>query len=1613
MGLSRLDNFLKSSRGTILYVNPNDLDATDSIENQGNSLTRPFKTIQRALIESARFSYQTGLDNDRIDKTTILLYPGDHLVDNRPGYIPDGTNNYLLRSGSTSNSLPPFDVSSNFDLTSSSNELFKYNSVHGGVIVPRGTSIVGFDLRKTKIRPKYVPNPTNSNIESSCIFRVTGGCYLSQFTLFDGDPNGTVYIDYTDTSWIPNFSHHKLRCFEYVDGTNEVDIKDYFLTHRAYRTDLDMYYEKISLVYGTSSGRAISPDYPSTSLDIQSKIDEYRIVGSKGISVGISSIKAGNGTITSTEITVTTDYEIDGLDIDTPFTIENISESGYSGEFVVSEKVSSTEVKYKVQNAPSIPLPVTTGASLRLSSNTITSASPYVDSISLRSVYGMCGLLADGSKSSGFKSMIVSDFTGIGLQKDDNAFVVYNASGTYDDKTVAGNENISSNSKALYKPDYRNFHIQAKNNAVVQAASVFAIGYAEQYVSESGGDISLSNSTSNFGAAALSSSGFKDNAFPQDDAGYITHIIPPKEISLTETAIEFASIDVVKTDVVAGVGSTGNLYLTSQTNVDVPPENVVDGYRIGAKSNDTLGVLISQGGVVTEYNARIAMPGPSAPETNSKKSYIVNRSTAGINSISSNVFTFTERHNLTNGETIRVISDSGQLPNGVKSNEVYYAITTSTGISTNTDIKLAKTLNDAINDNPVTVNSSGGTLTVESRVSDKNSGDIGHPIQWDGTNSQWYIGVSTIASENNIYSSIVGLGTTALGNSTARTFVKRRSDSRNQDDTLYRFRYVVPSSSTARPPTEGFIIQESNTSIGSTDTEIATYFGGTGVSLSNTLQQRNFRFISSCTWSVDTATIFTELPHDLRVGSEVEIVNVKSSLNTLGVGNSCYNSKYKVASIPTSKRFTVGISSDPGTFTNDTGARTIALPYFKKKTSVDTFYIHKVDERKRYISGEQDGVYYLTVANASNSPSVAPFTGDKFSQPLKELYPQTQRDNPVADPLPSKSFAESGLIGNVVIDDPQSSITRETVDRYMLDSNTGKAVDDIKTITASSPPTHIIETVVDHGFNRIVELAIDNAGDGYGVSGTVSTLYNAILVGYAGSIVGQNATAKIVTNTSGVLTSIEIMDGGSAYGVGNTMTVSSSGLTTYAPYIPATVRVAKIHNNVGDVVKISGVSSETYSGYNGVYRISDVQPGAATTLVAVGTTTVNGYSITGVGLELCSKASLQTTGVSIAGTSFAYDYATGIATVSTGATHGLSVNNKVTIWGSDQALYNGSFVVTENVNNARFKINVGIGTIAPTQTGDLYVYREGVSSNDGLITEDNENLGGRMVPFYGGVTSTVTIVDLTAVTEDVNVLNIANLDIKIGDYLLVDDEIMRVKTTVAIGVTAPIKVFRGVLASQKTAHAIGSEIRKIDVNPIEFRRHSIIRASGHTFEYVGYGPGNYSTALPEKQSRDITEKEELLTQSVKRDGGTNFYTGMNDKGKTYSGKDEITNTPIRTVTGEDIGKLPGLDVITPIEGSFKRTIRVEGGSDGKASSEFNGPVIVNKKLTVNSDFESNSLLLQGGATVSRKYTVATSIPTVAGNPGDVVFNANPTSGGTIGWVYTTSNAWKTFGAISS
>ena len=116
MPLNKLDSIIKNTEGRILYVSPSDLDSTDSISNQGNSLARPFKTIQRALIESARFSYVKGNNNDEVEKTTILLMPGNHIIDNRPGYTIDSAGTTTTPDGTAIRDYP-LSLDSIFDLT--------------------------------------------------------------------------------------------------------------------------------------------------------------------------------------------------------------------------------------------------------------------------------------------------------------------------------------------------------------------------------------------------------------------------------------------------------------------------------------------------------------------------------------------------------------------------------------------------------------------------------------------------------------------------------------------------------------------------------------------------------------------------------------------------------------------------------------------------------------------------------------------------------------------------------------------------------------------------------------------------------------------------------------------------------------------------------------------------------------------------------------------------------------------------------------------------------------------------------------------------------------------------------------------------------------------------------------------------------------------------------------------------------------------------------------------------------------------------------------------------------------------------------------------------------
>ena len=206
-----------------LYVNPEigsdeyvegvyDSLATPVVTNQmvtaGYTPQKPFKTLQRAALEVARI--QAGPQPDRLsyDRFVIKCSAGEHIIDNNPG----------------SNSVSAWVNGT----TPSEAQLRAMNSAsYAGLILPRGVSVIGEDLRKTVIRPNYVPNKTgNIDTDRGSILRITGGGFFFNFTFKD---KLNLFS-----------SHHLLDCFSFVSDA-----------------DLENYYSKVQTIFAQSN-----PDIP-------------------------------------------------------------------------------------------------------------------------------------------------------------------------------------------------------------------------------------------------------------------------------------------------------------------------------------------------------------------------------------------------------------------------------------------------------------------------------------------------------------------------------------------------------------------------------------------------------------------------------------------------------------------------------------------------------------------------------------------------------------------------------------------------------------------------------------------------------------------------------------------------------------------------------------------------------------------------------------------------------------------------------------------------------------------------------------------------------------------------------------------------------------------------------------------------------------------------------------------------------------------------------------------------------------------------------------------------------------------------------------------------------
>ena len=1557
MPLNKLENFIKNTEGRILYVNPNDLDSTDSITNQGNSLTKPFKTIQRALIESARFSYQPGIDNDDTDKTTILIYPGEHQIDNRPGFAikPDPTDGTRALSVSPTGAEQlasltfGLSLTSEFDLSVENNVLYKFNSVYGGVIVPRGTSIVGMDLRKTKIRPLYVPNPTDDLVPKSAIMRITGSCYFWQFSFFDGDENGLVYTDHQQFNEAnqskPTFSHHKLTCFEYADGVNDVE---------GYVTDLSMYYYKLSYAYQEPTGREVDYEYPNFLGDFDKVRPEYEIVGALGNDpIIISSIIAGDGTTATTQVTVTTQSP-HGLTTGTPIKISGVNVTPYNISTSVQSVPSATQFTYLIPDVPA-NLPATptniSAARATIEADTVKGASPYIFNCSLRSVYGMNGMKADGSKADGFRSMVVAQFTGISLQKDDRAFVKYNKEsrqyeGIAYQKTTGATLAAESSSTdpntvyhldsgAIYRKGWEQNHVEMDNDAVMQIVSVFAIGYNGHIKGSGGADASITNSNSNFGQHALIAGGFRPDAFPRDDQGYITHIVSPEWVPTYEEnrdKISYFQLDVDKTQQ-AGISS--HLYLSGFNREDVAPLPLTQGYRLGANLNEEL--YVSIGG--TEFGSPVYMP--------ENVTTGVQTSSIGINSHQGTKFSTAGVPNtnfelaiqdigIVEGETIRVISDAGDLPEGLEPNRVYYAIK-----PTATGLKLASTLSNAINNIPISVYG-GSDLRVESRVSDKKPNDIGHPVQFDDTQKNWYVLTET---NSNLYDQLNNNDYVKNNPETDASYFKRYEDRRGIDNKLYKVRYVIPKEAeNSRDPVDGFVLQPSSTT-GFAKTSDAT---ATSITSSDNNFKRNYGFIATTSEVGNTVTVRAELPHGVKVGQLVYTENILDSNNPTGVDKRGYNGFYTVTGVPNNMEFQYsntdvdGDTKNTGSFIDNTADRGLDLPRFTVKDNKGNFDVYRSTVLKPYVKDETDGVYLLEVLASDYTPP-GEFTDQNYSQQVSDFYPQLDRDNVRKNPPAMKSFARRAPLGKVDSNNILNSSTREAIDKFAQNFGVGLGVSSVTPVSAGIVT---VQLTGQHDFNGVKEyenLSPFSSGTGF----AVTDKYNVRLLDGSQNWNGATAHIKVGVGSTSI-TYFKLQSPGSGYVGGETLfpenfTGASIGVPT-----------AGIINNVNDTIQVTGVG-KTSDGY---YRITSIPSSSSIAIAATaGDPTIIPHNS-------ASGQYIFKSGPSVAIASTHFDVTTGLTTFTTSVPHNIRKGGQFTL------VDNNNNKIGDFYSNTIASPNEFTSTTVtdPVFVSGYRILPHAFSDNNQTV-DVKEAIGARYFNLYGG-DSVGLKTDITATSTIIPVQHASGIGtanrFELGDYLELNEEIVRVSDTGLTGSgNDSLTVLRGQLGTVPKTHVINSPMRKIRTLAVEGRRPSILRASGHTFEYLGYGPGNYSTGLPQVQNRTLTETEEYLAQAQNRGGGSNVYTGLNNRGDFFIGNKKINSAtgqeksfdiPIPSITGED----PSANSVVFDEVTVKQRLNVEGGTGQNILSQLDGPVTMTNDVSMTGKVVSSGTIELAG-----------------------------------------------------
>jgi len=425
--------YLGGTNGLTVFVAPEYPNATDDLANDGQTV--PFVTINRAIIEVTKYIIQDTLTGIAFgnNRYLIVLAPGQHCVINGPGTtVTDFTTDY-------SN---PYTA-----VTQSSLQQFNTETV-GGLILPRGVSIIGLDLKKCEIHPTYVPKythpafpinyqqqtngPVYQNEPLSSIFRWSGNTYLSNFCALDKiEDNLVVQTFAQDATGFAVFKTERphglnFNDFVQIDYSFPADqLGASFLNGAYYVSPINSYEFLASPTQWASEtitaqpvpASALPASYSTTSIGPTPKFTVSGIYPYYIPSAGET-------------------YELHPYSHHRLSVLKNASVQQLNDFYTKVQKAFSAFFAGQVNtnlasaNAPEYEIVATTVGEYpnNLPTNSTRNSSPYQNTVNHRSDYGMSNGDYDGEIVSGFKSVIVNAATAVVLQKDPVAYELYSTS---------------------------------------------------------------------------------------------------------------------------------------------------------------------------------------------------------------------------------------------------------------------------------------------------------------------------------------------------------------------------------------------------------------------------------------------------------------------------------------------------------------------------------------------------------------------------------------------------------------------------------------------------------------------------------------------------------------------------------------------------------------------------------------------------------------------------------------------------------------------------------------------------------------------------------------------------------------------------------------------------------------------------------------------------------------------------------------------------------------------------------------------------------------------------------------------------------------------------------